>query len=307
MLSRRFVGSLALFCVILALVDPLIFQKPVILPVRMLFWLSNGIVAVAMWYGLFRLALWGVSITGRDIPVPSALLIALAVTGLLHFNYGMGMVLLDSSDLWRGRLYPDVLRYSAVAVLFEAAVAAFVVPGVLRALRWKRGATTQAGPGEPAKPAETATAEAEAKPAPPPAAQEPSASNRLTIDGETLDLDDLLYLKAAEHYVEIIYGDTTKLVRSSLRDVVARLHPDAGIQPHRSYWVSRDAIIGMNRRKGAQFLVLSNGDEIPVSRQKKAEVGRWVQESLLKKGPGTKPGQVQQGGAYHNPDMRGLD
>lgn len=276
-LSPRFAAALTLFCALLALVDPLIFQKPVILPLRILFWVFNGMVAVTLWYGLFRLALWWVTVSGRDIAIPSALMITLAVAGLLHVNYGIGMIALDNPDLWRGRLYPDVARYSIVAILFEAAVAALLVPGMLRALRWKSGAT-----GRGAEPAAAPAARANPTHKAPPSVLPASVE----VNGEPLHLDGLLYLKAAEHYVEVVFHDATQLVRTSLRDLVDRLHPDHGVQPHRSYWVSRDAIIGLNRQKGAQFLVLSNGDEIPVSRQRRTEVGDWVQKSLLQKKAG---------------------
>lgn len=293
LLSRRFVAALLLFCCILALVDPLIFQRPVLLPFRILFWITNGVVLVAAWYLLFRSALWIVTRAGLDIAVPSAVLITLAVAAQLHVNYGIGMIVLDNADLWKGRLYSDMVRYTLVAILFETATAFFLVPGVLRALRLKRR-----GRAEVVLTAPPLEAPADPEPAPP---------AQVEINGETVDLSGLLYLKAAEHYVELVYDRASQLVRTSLRDVIERLHPDHGVQPHRSYWVNRDAIVGLNRRKGAQFLVLSNGDEIPVSRHRRADVGQWVQDSLLKKRPGAKPGQVQQGGAYQSPDMRGLD
>ncbi|WP_367575567.1 LytTR family DNA-binding domain-containing protein [Aliisedimentitalea sp. MJ-SS2] len=118
----------------------------------------------------------------------------------------------------------------------------------------------------------------------------------------------MLYLKSVEHYVDVVLHDTSELVWASLRNLIEMLHPDLGVQSHRSYWVTAEAVVGMNRQKSAQFLALSDGHEVPVSRQRRVVVKEWVQWQVLnnpgKKDPGKNPGQVQQGGACDNPHMQ---
>ncbi|UYV37489.1 LytTR family transcriptional regulator [Rhodobacteraceae bacterium D3-12] len=101
------------------------------------------------------------------------------------------------------------------------------------------------------------------------------------MNGRKRPLEDVLYLKSAEHYVEVVLHDARELVRTSLKDLIEEFSHEHGVQPHRSYWVSRDAIVGLNRIKGAQFLVLRNGEEIPVARSKRGHVSNWVKSTLL--------------------------
>ncbi|WP_161594586.1 LytTR family DNA-binding domain-containing protein [Marimonas lutisalis] len=242
----------------MALVDPNVFGFQVQVLWRFPFWCFNGIFVVAVWYLQFRL--FERALRHRNIAVPSALMVGVAVALLLHMNYAIASILTGDPDFWRGRLYPDVLRYFLVGVFFEAASAALLMPRLLITLR--RRAQSAEKPGGSSAPAEPEIS--------------PALTRSIEANGRHFDLGNVLYLKSAEHYVEIVLHDATELVRASLRELTAMLDPCQGVQPHRSYWVSRDAIVGLNRCDGAQFLVLRDGSEIPVSRSRRGEVRNWL-------------------------------
>ena len=263
LLNRRFVTTLVLFCTLLAIVDPYLFRNEVFLPWRVLFWNANGVFVVLSWYVQFRLLTYSRRLIGYDFAIPSAVMIAVSVTALLHFNYWLAGIILDMPELWRGRLYWDVLRYVSVAVVFETAVAVFLLPRLLFAIRRRHSnSRVQTGDAALTDPCRS------------------SDHSLLEVNGRKFDPSKILYLKSAEHYVEVVLHDARELVRASLREMIDMLHPDLGVQPHRSYWVTRQAIVGLNRANGGQFLILRNGDEIPVSRHRRRDVAQWVRQSL---------------------------
>lgn len=264
-LSRRFVSAVFLFCTLIAIIDPELFAGEVMVLWRIAFWNLNGWIVIAVWYGMFRaFARYGGPI-GSSIPVPSALMIGTTIFVLLHFNYWLAGVLLNEPDIWVGSLYWDILRYTAVAIVFETAVASLLLPRLLYAMRREE----RAGENQ------DAAAQPEREDVP----EEASVD----LNGRRRDLSDVLYFKSAEHYVEVVLHDARELVRTSLKEIVNGFAPEDGVQPHRSYWVSRGAIVGLNRASGAQFLVLRNGEEIPVSRSRRRHVNEWVQSTLLDK------------------------
>ena len=273
LLGKRFFATLAVFCSLLAVVDPLIFQNEVLLPWRIVFWNANGLFVTAVWYLLFLSFARLIRVLNLGIAIPSALMIGLAVTALLHFNYWLAGIILEMPELWKGRLYWDILRYTAVAVIFETMIAMFVLPRVLFALRRARAVQGEADAQTALEGAAEADIEAVSE-----------TCELLDIAGKQIRLAQVLYLKSAEHYVEVVFHDVTELVRASLRELVDTLPPCHGVQPHRSYWVNKDAIVGMNRAKGAQFLVMRNGDEVPVSRHRRGEVTTWLEAHVTKKG-----------------------
>ena len=77
---------------------------------------------------------------------------------------------------------------------------------------------------------------------------------------------DLVYLRMADHYVEVFTtcGSTLLLMRFS--DALRELDGADGLRVHRSYWVARAHVAGAARRNGRLVLKLSGGHEAPVSR-----------------------------------------
>jgi len=76
---------------------------------------------------------------------------------------------------------------------------------------------------------------------------------------------DVVYLKVRSHYVHVVTTAGSKALLMRFADAVAEL-ADLGMQVHRSYWVARRHVVGMERRAERTVLLLSSGEEVPVSR-----------------------------------------
>ncbi len=75
----------------------------------------------------------------------------------------------------------------------------------------------------------------------------------------------LLCLSTEDHYLRIHTNHGDGLILFRLRDAVAELDGADGMQIHRSYWVSRDAIERCEKNGRKTVLILSNGMQVPVS------------------------------------------
>jgi hypothetical protein len=80
--------------------------------------------------------------------------------------------------------------------------------------------------------------------------------------------DDVIALEAEDHYLRVHRSSGSTLVLMRLADAVAADDGHQGLQVHRSWWVSRDAV---ERMEGAR-LHLSNGLNVPVGRTFAAQV-----------------------------------
>ena len=76
----------------------------------------------------------------------------------------------------------------------------------------------------------------------------------------------ILAVSVEDHYVRVIAEDQSHLVLMPLRDAIALLPPDEGMQVHRSWWVARSAVCAHHRKGRDLRLSLSNGMDVPVSR-----------------------------------------
>jgi hypothetical protein len=79
----------------------------------------------------------------------------------------------------------------------------------------------------------------------------------------------LVAMCSEDHYVRV-HGETSStLILIRLRDAIAELEPAVdGMQVHRSWWVARQAVTGHKRGDRALRLLLRNGLEVPVSRER---------------------------------------
>jgi tetratricopeptide (TPR) repeat protein len=77
---------------------------------------------------------------------------------------------------------------------------------------------------------------------------------------------EVLCLKAEDHYLRVYSTAGEALVLFRFSDAVKALPKEAGLQVHRSYWVSRSALLKTPRRGQRQYLELTNGLTLPVSR-----------------------------------------
>jgi hypothetical protein len=78
---------------------------------------------------------------------------------------------------------------------------------------------------------------------------------------------DLLAVQAQEHYIRVIATDQTPMLLYRFSDALEQLKAWRGLQVHRSYWVSLDAIERIERDGTRMSLRLRNGERVPVSRR----------------------------------------
>jgi hypothetical protein len=73
-------------------------------------------------------------------------------------------------------------------------------------------------------------------------------------------------LKGEDHYVRVIGDGRNELVLMRMRDAIAQLGGADGLRVHRSWWVTRAAVVAVRRDGRAAILTLPGGQEVPVSR-----------------------------------------
>ena len=71
-------------------------------------------------------------------------------------------------------------------------------------------------------------------------------------------------MKSEDHYVHVRTSTGSALVTMRFVDAVTELG-DAGLQVHRSYWVSRRHIRGLTKRDRKLLLRLSRSHTVPIS------------------------------------------
>ncbi|MDZ7709971.1 MAG: LytTR family DNA-binding domain-containing protein [Roseovarius sp.] len=76
----------------------------------------------------------------------------------------------------------------------------------------------------------------------------------------------LLRLSGRDHTVEVTTDQGTATLRLRLSDAIDEMEPVEGVCTHRSHWVARGAITGHIFEGGKLFVILVNGDHVPVSR-----------------------------------------
>jgi len=82
---------------------------------------------------------------------------------------------------------------------------------------------------------------------------------------ETLGTD-IISLQAQDHYVEVKTTEGKELVLIRLSDAIQELGEEAGIQVHRSWWVTTKHVVEQKRIDNKPHLELSDGSVVPVSR-----------------------------------------
>lgn len=83
---------------------------------------------------------------------------------------------------------------------------------------------------------------------------------------------DLIALEMEDHYVRAHTMLGSDLVLLRLRDALGELDGIDGAQVHRSWWVARDAVEGVEREGRSVRLVLPRGIAAPVARSRMAEL-----------------------------------
>jgi len=85
----------------------------------------------------------------------------------------------------------------------------------------------------------------------------------------------VLRLSANDHYVEVVTTRGKQVLRLRLSDAINEMEPVEGFCVHRSHWVTRSAIVQVERENAHKlFVLLKNGDRVPVSRTYRGELER---------------------------------
>ena len=74
-------------------------------------------------------------------------------------------------------------------------------------------------------------------------------------------------VQAEDHYLRIHTDRGSDLILMRLSDAVEELEGLEGAQTHRSWWVAREAVRGVERGDGRAVLTLKGGLRAPVSRR----------------------------------------
>jgi DNA-binding LytR/AlgR family response regulator len=77
---------------------------------------------------------------------------------------------------------------------------------------------------------------------------------------------ELYAIQAEDHYLRFHTDKGSALLLMRLGDAIAGLDGLEGARTHRSWWVARDAVIGVSRGGGRAMLRLKDGLSAPVSR-----------------------------------------
>ena len=75
---------------------------------------------------------------------------------------------------------------------------------------------------------------------------------------------DILSISMQDHYAEVTTSVGTTLVLMRLTDVMALLGDLPGARVHRSHWVARDSVAGIERTGRRHEVVLTDGRRLPV-------------------------------------------
>jgi len=76
----------------------------------------------------------------------------------------------------------------------------------------------------------------------------------------------VLAVEAEDHYLRVHTDRGSDLILMRLSDAITELEGIEGAQTHRSWWVAKDAVIGVERGDGRAVFELQDGARAPVSR-----------------------------------------
>ena len=77
---------------------------------------------------------------------------------------------------------------------------------------------------------------------------------------------ELRHLRMQDHYIEVHTDKGMEMVLLRFRDALQEVEWVDGMRVHRSHWVARAAVDGVERRGGRVTLRLVDGTRVPVSR-----------------------------------------
>ena len=77
---------------------------------------------------------------------------------------------------------------------------------------------------------------------------------------------NIISIHAEDHYLRVVTDKGEALILMRLRDAIAAMSKNAGMQTHRSHWVAGASNPELIRQNGKPALMLDDGRTVPVSR-----------------------------------------
>lgn len=108
--------------------------------------------------------------------------------------------------------------------------------------------------------------------APEPAPQEAPFLKRLPIGLGR----DLISLQAQDHYLEVTTARGRDLILMRLGDAEKELEDYPGMRVHRSWWIARSAVAGIESGNDRTSVRLTNDVLVPVARSRRAALRKWL-------------------------------
>lgn len=87
-----------------------------------------------------------------------------------------------------------------------------------------------------------------------------------------------------DHYLNIATEGRKKLILARISDLVDQIQPAEGIQPHRSWWISANAVQEIVKDEKGETVVMRDGTRVPIARGRIAEVRVWFADHQKRSG-----------------------
>ncbi len=180
-------------------------------------------------------------------------------------------------DSLRPLLLQRVGYVAVTIIMFETIFLRFVLPRVMADTELPDHApmppmAAMAAAAREVEIASSAFAESDAS-----AAQE----RKIHIGARPVPLDEVAFIEAREHHVHVRLRHGTLSQRARLSDIVAQTSAEDGVQPHRSWWVSRHSVRELGRDDGKPVLRLTDESVIPVARGRLESVRDWIATYMI--------------------------
>ena len=78
--------------------------------------------------------------------------------------------------------------------------------------------------------------------------------------------ENIISMHAEDHYLRVVTDKGEALILMRLRDAIAAMNVDAGMQTHRSHWVATTSNPALIKQNGKSALKLDDGRIVPISR-----------------------------------------
>jgi DNA-binding LytR/AlgR family response regulator len=89
----------------------------------------------------------------------------------------------------------------------------------------------------------------------------------------------ILAVQADDHYLRVSTDRGATLIHMAISEAERLLASEDGLRIHRSWWVSRASIEGVERHAGRVLLRLKDGSLAPVARARVNAVDGWMNSS----------------------------